>query len=104
MLNLVFPVTTFNVSGLVAEYRFNGVQKIAGTNLKTYYNSGSDRIDGTIESLDSETRTYRIKFTESIPAVVDIVIELDLYSELGVARNVNFTVNSHGMTRYLLYV
>ena len=101
MLNLVFPVTTFSVTGLVAEYRFNGVQRVAETNLglKTYYNSGSNRIDGTIELLDTETRTYRIKFTESIPDVVNIVIELDLHSELGVARNVTITVNSHGMVR-----
>ena len=92
----MFPVTAFNVSGLLAEYRLDGVQKVAQSELEVYYDDGNGIVYGAIELLDPLERIYTIEFPQPLPPVVDLSIKLDMLSELGVSKDVGLTVNSHG--------
>ena len=97
VVNLVFPATTFNVTGLIAEYRHDGMQIIAESELSVYYDDGGSRVDGVITLIDAIERTYKIVFSDPLPAVVSVTLELDLLQQLDTTKIYTLTINSHGM-------
>ena len=99
-LNLVYPISTFNLPGLYAEYRYNGLQVIAETELIVYYLDGSTLVNGKMELSDVDSRTYKIEFQETLIPVAEITIVLNLQSQLGTSKSLTILVNSHG--RHLL--
>ena len=103
-LNLVYPISTFNLPGLYAEYRYNGLQMIAETELIVYYLDGSILVNGSIELSDVDSRTYKIEFPETLIPVAEITIVLNLQSQLGTSKSLTIVVNSHGISTFLNFL
>ena len=99
--NLVFPITELFIYPLYAEYRYNNQQKIADSELSVYYMDGITKVSGTIMLLDINMRSYSILFSNPLPPVTELVIELDLLSQLGNINNFTLNVLSHGKTSYM---
>ena len=97
-LNLAHPLTSFNLTGLYAEYLFGGIQRIADSELLVYYmDEENERVSGSIQFIDLQDRSYMIEFSEPLDPVTEVVIEMDLMPTLGLKKTIALTVNSHGM-------
>ena len=99
--NLVYPTTELLIYPLYAEYRYNNQRKIADSELSVYYMDGITKVSGTIMLQDINMRSYSILFSNPLPPVTELVIELDLSSQLGSIHNFTLNVLSHGKTSYM---
>ena len=68
----------------------------AETELIVYYLDGDIIVNGSIELIDVDSRTYKIEFPKTLIPVAEITIVLNLQSQLGINKSLTIVVNSHG--------
>ena len=97
MFNLIYPVNSFSLTPLYAEFRYQSSQSIANTQLEVYYFENGSPVFGSISLVNVTTRTYQVNFNQALPAVAQVFVKLNLSSQLGEpAKTVSVTINSHG--------
>ena len=97
IFNLIYPVNSFSLSPLYAEFRYQLFQSIANTQLEVYYFDNGSPIFGSISLINVTTRTYQVNFNQALPFVAEVFVKLNLSSQLREpAKTVSITINSHG--------